>query len=363
MHSHTWYANLAGHLAALLHGIPHVVTAHSLEPRRPWKAEQLGGGYRLSSLGRADRVRGGRRRDRGQRRACAPTSSTATPTSTRRRCTWSRNGDRHRVLPPDRRHRRRPSGSASTRTAPYALFVGRITRQKGVSHLLAAAHAASTRDVQLVLLRRRAGHPGDRAQRSRDAVADAAGRPRRAWSGSSEMLPRAELVAAAHRTRRCSSARRSTSRSASSTSRRWPARPPSSPATSAASPRSSSTARPACWCTTTPADAGRVRGRPRRADQRRWSPTRPRAAAMGRGRPGARASRVRLGGDRRADRRRLPVRSRRPLTPRSVRRRGPPGYRREARCAAARPGWTPRSWHPSRPPPGSGRTSLPTCPG
>ena len=49
VHSHTWYANMAGHLAELLHGIPHVVTAHSLEPHRPWKAEQLGGGYRLSS--------------------------------------------------------------------------------------------------------------------------------------------------------------------------------------------------------------------------------------------------------------------------------------------------------------------------
>ena len=49
MHSHTWYANLAGHLAGLLHGVPHVVTAHSLEPMRPWKAEQLGGGYAVSS--------------------------------------------------------------------------------------------------------------------------------------------------------------------------------------------------------------------------------------------------------------------------------------------------------------------------
>src|ERR1700727_3337142 len=49
VHSHTWYANLAGHLASLLHGIPHVTTVHSLEPLRPWKAEQLGGGYALSS--------------------------------------------------------------------------------------------------------------------------------------------------------------------------------------------------------------------------------------------------------------------------------------------------------------------------
>ena len=48
-HSHTWYANLAGHVGGLLHGIPHVVTTHSLEPQRPWKAEQLGGGYALSS--------------------------------------------------------------------------------------------------------------------------------------------------------------------------------------------------------------------------------------------------------------------------------------------------------------------------
>src|SRR6201997_3942776 len=49
VHSHTWYAGLAGHLTALLYGIPHVLTAHSLEPLRPWKAEQLGGGYRVSS--------------------------------------------------------------------------------------------------------------------------------------------------------------------------------------------------------------------------------------------------------------------------------------------------------------------------
>ena len=49
VHSHTWYANMGGHIAKLLHDIPHVVTAHSLEPRRPWKAEQLGGGYAVSS--------------------------------------------------------------------------------------------------------------------------------------------------------------------------------------------------------------------------------------------------------------------------------------------------------------------------
>ena len=50
VHTHTWYANFAGHLARLLYDIPHVATTHSLEPRRPWKAEQLGGGYAVSSF-------------------------------------------------------------------------------------------------------------------------------------------------------------------------------------------------------------------------------------------------------------------------------------------------------------------------
>src|SRR5258705_9479179 len=48
VHSHTWYAGMAVHLAALLYGVPHVLTAHSLEPMRPWKAEQLGGGDRVT---------------------------------------------------------------------------------------------------------------------------------------------------------------------------------------------------------------------------------------------------------------------------------------------------------------------------
>ncbi|ETJ42422.1 putative glycosyltransferase, partial [human gut metagenome] len=58
VHSHTWYANLAGHLAGMLHGVPHVVSAHSLEPMRPWKAEQLGGGYALSSWAEAQAYEG-----------------------------------------------------------------------------------------------------------------------------------------------------------------------------------------------------------------------------------------------------------------------------------------------------------------
>ena len=68
VHSHTWYANLAGHVAKLLHGVPHVVTTHSLEPLRPWKAEQLGGGYALSSWCERTAIESGRRDHRGLRR-------------------------------------------------------------------------------------------------------------------------------------------------------------------------------------------------------------------------------------------------------------------------------------------------------
>jgi glycosyltransferase involved in cell wall biosynthesis len=156
VHSHTWYANLGGHLGGLLHGIPHVVTAHSLEPRRPWKLEQLGGGYRVSSW--------------IERAAYAEADAVIAVS----------NGMRTDVLncypflDPDRVHvvrngidtvlyREDPGTQAVRRVGvdpdrPYALFVGRITRQKGVKHLLAAAHHFG-RNVQVVLC---AGSPGRR---------------------------------------------------------------------------------------------------------------------------------------------------------------------------------------------------------
>ncbi len=57
MHTHTWYAQFGGHLTKLVYGIPHVATVHSLEPLRPWKEEQLGGGYRPQLLARRPRWR------------------------------------------------------------------------------------------------------------------------------------------------------------------------------------------------------------------------------------------------------------------------------------------------------------------
>ena len=137
LHSHTWYADFAGHVAALLHGVPHVVTTHSLEPHRPWKAEQLGGGYRLSSWVERTAVEQAAAViavSEGMRRDVLDVYPAVDPA----RVHVVHNGiDPHVYTPvPDidvlERHGVDPS-------VPYAVFVGRITRQKGLAHLLRAA--------------------------------------------------------------------------------------------------------------------------------------------------------------------------------------------------------------------------------
>jgi alpha-maltose-1-phosphate synthase len=148
VHSHTWYANLAGHLSKLVHGIPHVATVHSLEPMRPWKAEQLGGGYRVSSfcertgLESADAivaVSAGMAKDIV---ACYPAIEPA-------RVRVIHNGidtnDYRRVAETDALER---FGVDPGR--PSVVFVGRITRQKGLAYLLEAA-AAFDEEAQVVL--------------------------------------------------------------------------------------------------------------------------------------------------------------------------------------------------------------------
>ncbi len=137
VHSHTWYANLAGHLAKLTWSVPHVVTTHSLEPLRPWKVEQLGGGYELSSFSERTGLLGadaviavseGMRRDV---LACYPEVDP-------QRVHVIHNGidaDTYRSLPsPETLGKYGVDPSL-----PYAIFVGRVTRQKGLSHLLEAA--------------------------------------------------------------------------------------------------------------------------------------------------------------------------------------------------------------------------------
>jgi starch synthase len=149
VHSHTWYANLAGHTASLLHGVPHVVTTHSLEPLRPWKAEQLGGGYALSSWCERTAIEGaaaviavsaGMRRD----------VLSAYPSVDPDRVQVVHNGIDPEQYAPD------PGTDALERygidpAAPSVVFVGRITRQKGLPYLLRAARELSP-EVQLVLL-------------------------------------------------------------------------------------------------------------------------------------------------------------------------------------------------------------------
>ena len=151
VHSHTWYAGMAGHLSALLYGVPHVLTAHSLEPMRPWKAEQLGGGYRISSwvektaVEAADAVIAV---SAGMREDVLRTYPALDP------------GKVHVVLNGIDTDKWRPveaggDGSVLTElgvdlSRPIVAFVGRITRQKGVAHLVAAAHHFDPA-VQLVL--------------------------------------------------------------------------------------------------------------------------------------------------------------------------------------------------------------------
>jgi alpha-maltose-1-phosphate synthase len=188
VHSHTWYANMAGHMAKLLHGVPHIVTAHSLEPRRPWKAEQLGGGYRLSSwvertaYEHADAVIAVSDGMRGDVLDCYPTLD---PDRVHVVRNGIDTGAYHPVSEVDALER---FGVDPAR--PIVAFIGRITRQKGVGHLVAAGHAID-RDAQLVLC---AGAPDtpQLADEIREAVADlAAARPGVFWI--QRMLAAAEV--------------------------------------------------------------------------------------------------------------------------------------------------------------------------
>jgi len=189
VHSHTWYANGAGLLAALLHGVPHVVTAHSLEPRRPWKADQLGGGYRLSSWVErtaylaADAVIAV---SHGMRADVLDAYPDLDPAKVH---VVGNGVDADAYSPVEAPDVLRGLGVDPDRA--YALFVGRITRQKGVLHLLAAAEQLPP-DVGLVLCAGAADTPGERQQVA-DAVA--ALQERRAgvvWIEA--MLPREQLV-------------------------------------------------------------------------------------------------------------------------------------------------------------------------
>ncbi|MEU3453735.1 glycogen synthase [Micromonospora sp. NPDC006766] len=189
VHSHTWYANLAGHTAKLLHGVPHVITAHSLEPLRPWKAEQLGGGYALSSwcertaVEAADAVIAvseGMRRD----------VLTAYPAVNPDRVRVLHNGiDTTQYAPDHGTDVLDRLGIDPSR--PSVVYVGRITRQKGLPYLLRAARELPA-DTQLVLL---AGAPDTleiATEVERLVVELRANRSGVVWVA--EMLPKHEVI-------------------------------------------------------------------------------------------------------------------------------------------------------------------------
>jgi starch synthase len=189
VHSHTWYANLAGHVAKLLHGVPHVVTTHSLEPLRPWKAEQLGGGYALSSwcertaIEAADAVIAVSEGMKSDLLAAYPAVSAD-------RVRVVHNGiDTEQYAPDWGTDVLERLGMDPNR--PSVVFVGRITRQKGLPYLLRAAQSLP-QQAQLVLL---AGQP-DTPEIAAE-VEDLAAKLRDTRGGViwvQEMLPKREVI-------------------------------------------------------------------------------------------------------------------------------------------------------------------------
>jgi starch synthase len=189
VHTHTWYAHLGGHLAKLVYGIPHVATVHSLEPLRPWKAEQLGGGYALSSwaektaLEAADAVIGvsqSTRRD----------ILSAYPAIDPERIHVIYNGiDTEEYAPDSGVDVLAHHGVRADR--PSVVFVGRITRQKGVAHLLRAARDFDA-DAQLILCAGSADTPQLGAQVQ--ALVDELRATREGVVWIDRMLPKAEVI-------------------------------------------------------------------------------------------------------------------------------------------------------------------------
>ncbi|SDJ01687.1 glycogen synthase (ADP-glucose) [Frankineae bacterium MT45] len=189
LHSHTWYANLAGVLGGQLNGVPHVLSAHSLEPQRPWKAEQLGGGYRISSW--------------AERQAYESAAAIIAVSAGMRGEILSS----YPFVDPAKVHviyngidtglyQPRPETDVLEQFGvdpqrPSAIFVGRITRQKGLVHLLAAARDFDP-SIQLILC---AGAPDtDEIAAETKALVDELQRTRTGVIWIRDMLPRPQVV-------------------------------------------------------------------------------------------------------------------------------------------------------------------------
>ena len=187
VHVHTWYAHLAGLLVQLAYGVPLVLTVHSLEPLRPWKREQLGGGYDVSSWVERSAIEAAR--------AVVAVSGGTRADILRifdvpeERVHVIHNGIDAEFYRPD------PATSflearGIDPTVPYVLFVGRVTRQKGIVHLVRAIHHLDP-GIGVVLC---AGQP-DTPEIAREMAAGVraaqAERPNVVWIG--EMVSREEV--------------------------------------------------------------------------------------------------------------------------------------------------------------------------
>ena len=197
VHSHTWYANFAGYVSKLLYDVPHVVSAHSLEPLRPWKAEQLGGGYRLSSF--AERI--------AYENADAIIAVSNGMKDDILRSYPSVEEDRVHVIfnGIDLNEWRKPSTEDEKANQarvlkefgidpdrPTVVFVGRITRQKGLPYFLRAARQLP-RDAQIVLC---AGAPDTKEIAAEvDTLVKELAADRDGVVLISQMLPRTDLCA------------------------------------------------------------------------------------------------------------------------------------------------------------------------
>ena len=188
VHSHTWYANMAGHIASLQYQIPHVVSAHSLEPLRPWKAEQLGGGFAISSWAEKTAYEAASAIIAVSDAMRADVLA-AYPSIAPDKVVTIRNGvDTSKFL---------PNYDSSTAekfgvTGRYAMFTGRITRQKGLAHLLRAWKTVPT-EYGLVLA---AGSPDEDGIGAEVAqlIAELQATRRNIW-WIQDMLPHSELTA------------------------------------------------------------------------------------------------------------------------------------------------------------------------
>ena len=188
IHSHTWYANFAGFTANLLNGTPHIVSAHSLEPLRPWKAEQLGGGYRISSWAEKSAYEAANAIiavSDGMRADVLKSYPNVDPS----KVVTIRNGvDVSKFAPNTKSDVLNKHGIDGR----YAIFVGRITRQKGLAHLLRAWKNVSP-EYGLVLAAGSPDEPGI-GQEVADLIAELQKTRKNVW-WIKEMAPHDELTA------------------------------------------------------------------------------------------------------------------------------------------------------------------------